>query len=73
VRGSIAANHGHVAVITGAQIADGGAVTLDIQGTATHTHSVRLAAAQIQAIGTRQRVGVTSTTDSAHNHVVTFN
>ena len=40
VNGVIAANHGHIAVIMGAQITAGSAVSLDIRGTATHTHTV---------------------------------
>src|SRR5262245_55907224 len=40
VTGAISANHGHSAVITGAQISGGGGFTLDITGTATHTHTV---------------------------------
>src|SRR5688572_15014273 len=38
--GSISANHGHEAVITSAQLTAGNAVTLDIRGTADHSHTV---------------------------------
>ena len=41
VTGVIAANHNHSnAVITGAQITAGVAITLNIQGTAAHPHTV---------------------------------
>ena len=71
--GTISTNHGHVATITGAQLTAAQGVTLDIRGTATHTHSVVLTASQIQAAAAKQQVSVTSSTDSGHNHTVTFN
>ncbi len=71
--GVISNNHGHVAVITGAELTAGGAVVLDIQGTATHTHSVSLSAAQIGQIAANQQVAVQSSTNSGHSHTVTFN
>ena len=73
VTGTVSANHGHVATVTGAQITAANAVLLNIQGTATHAHSVSLTADQVRAIGARTQVSVTSTTDSGHNHTVTFN
>ena len=42
-------------------------------GNATHPHTVTLTAPQVQQIGARQQVAVTSTTDSGHDHAVTFN
>jgi hypothetical protein len=71
--GSVSNNHGHVAVITGARLTEGGALSLDIRGTATHTHTVELTAADMTAIAGNQRVAKDSTTDSAHSHTVTFN
>jgi outer membrane biosynthesis protein TonB len=71
--GTISANHGHRAVITGAQLTAGNAVNLDIQGTAAHPHSVQLSASEVQAIADNQRVSKASSTDSGHNHTVTFN
>ncbi len=71
--GVISANHGHVAIITGAQLTAGGAVNLDIQGTATHTHTVSLSAADIMAIAANQQVSRESTNNSGHSHTVTFN
>ena len=73
VNGDVSANHGHVATITGAQITAAGALSLNIMGNATHPHTVSLSASQVQQIGERQRVMVTSTTDGSHDHTVTFN
>lgn len=74
VSGTVSANHGHVATVTGVQITAGAAIAnLDIMGTATHTHTVSLTATQVQQIGSRQRVAVDSTTDAGHQHTVTFN
>ena len=73
VTGDVSANHGHVATVTGAQITSAGALSLNIMGQATHPHTVSLSASQVQTIGARQRVSVTSTTDDAHSHTVTFN
>jgi hypothetical protein len=71
--GVISANHGHVATVTAAQITAAGAVSLDIHGTADHTHTVELTAAEVQQIGVGTRVAKTSTTNSSHEHTVTFN
>jgi hypothetical protein len=72
VNGSVSANHGHVAVITGAQITTGGALTLDIRGTATHTHTLSISQADLTSLRNRQTVTSNSTTDSGHSHTVTF-
>lgn len=73
VTGSVSANHGHEAVISGAQITSGGALSLDIRGTATHPHTVQVSSAQLQTIGARQQVAIASSTDNNHSHTVTFN
>jgi hypothetical protein len=73
VSGSVSANHGHVATITSAQITAAGALSLDIRGTADHTHTVTLTADEVRQIGAAQRVAKTSTTDGGHSHTVTFN
>jgi len=72
VNGVIAANHGHIAVITGAQITAGNTVSLDIRGTATHTHTVAVSQSDLSTLKNRQAVTMTSTTDSSHSHTVTF-
>jgi len=82
--GAIAANHGHVATVTGAQLLANGAVTLDIRGTADHDQAVQLSADQVRQIAAGTRVTQTSTQSAAtpdgyggstpgHTHSVTFN
>jgi hypothetical protein len=73
VNGAISANHGHVATVTSAQITGANAVSLNIQGTATHNHVVSLTADQIRMIAGRTQVAVQSTNDDGHQHMVTFN
>lgn len=73
ITGSVSANHGHSAVITGAQLSAGNVVTLDIRGTATHPHTVELTVGEVQQIAARQRVVKESSTDDGHRHTVTFN
>jgi hypothetical protein len=73
VSGSVSANHGHIATVTAAQITAAGVANLDIMGNATHPHMVSLSASQVQQVGNRQQVVVTSTTDAGHQHTVTFN
>ena len=73
VSGSVSANHGHAASITGTQITARGAVMLNIQGGATHPHTVELSADEVTRIGARQQVSKQSTTDDGHSHLVTFN
>ncbi len=72
INGAISANHGHVATVTGAQIAADVAVTLNIQGTASHNHTVALSAADLTSLMNRQPVSITSSTDVGHQHTVTF-
>ena len=72
IQGSITGNHGHVATITSAQITAANAVSLDIQGTATHPHTVDLAQADLRSLQSRQAVTKQSSTNSSHQHTVTF-
>lgn len=71
--GTIASNHGHSAVVTAAKITAGAAYSLDIQGSASHPHTVELTVADLTAIAANQRVSKESSTDSSHSHTVTFN
>jgi hypothetical protein len=71
--GQVAANHGHAAVITAAQLAAGGALQLNIAGEAGHPHIVDLPAQAVQEIRDGRKVEKESTTTDAHVHVVTFN
>jgi hypothetical protein len=71
--GQISGNHGHSAAITGAQLTAGGALRLDIMGTATHTHTVDLTAGEVTAIAGGTKTSKESSTDTGHSHTVTFN
>src|SRR5512144_2956671 len=71
--GVISSNHGHSAVITGAQLTAAGAIKLDITGQATHSHSVDLTAAEVMAIAGGTKTSKESSTDASHSHTVTFN
>ena len=71
--GQISSNHGHSAVITGAQLTAANALLLNIKGSSDHPHTVQLSAADISAIAGNQRVSRLSSTDSGHDHTVTFN
>ena len=72
ISGTISANHGHAATVTGAQITTGAAASLNIQGAATHPHTVTLSASDLTNLKNRQAVTVSSTTDNGHSHTVTF-
>jgi hypothetical protein len=76
--GSVSDNHGHVATIPSADLNAGNALTVDIRGTADHSHFVDLTADEVVQIRGDQRVTATSTTDAsamfgAHSHTVTWN
>lgn len=65
--------HGHDgAVITAAELQDGGMLTLTLTGSG-HTHSVELSAAQVTAIADGDPVVVASSSDGGHAHTVSFN
>lgn len=74
VNGSVSANHAqpHVALITAAQITSGNALSLNIQGMATHPHTVELAAADLVSLRNRTAVSKESTNNNNHTHMVTF-
>jgi len=71
--GTISSNHGHSAIITGAQLTAGGNLSLPIQGSASHPHMVELTGADLTAIAANTRVSKESSTDNSHSHTVTFN
>jgi len=72
INGSISDNHGHTAVVTAAQITAANAVTLNIQGMATHNHTVALSQADLQTLSNRQPVSRDSSNDVGHLHTVRF-
>ena len=69
----IGSNHGHAGTITAAQLTAGGVLSLNIQGTASHPHTVDLTAADISSVAASQRVSKESSSDDGHSHSVTFN
>ncbi|HET7294829.1 MAG TPA: hypothetical protein VFM88_20570 [Vicinamibacteria bacterium] len=75
--GVIAQNHGHEALITSAQLQAGAALSLQIQGSAGHLHSVELSADDVARIRAGGRVETTSTEGvglfGPHDHRVIFN
>jgi len=71
--GAISANHGHTAVITSAQLASPTSITLDIQGSASHSHSVSLSQTEVGQIANGARVSKVSSNAQGHSHTVTFN
>lgn len=73
VTGTVSANHGHVASISGAQMTAGGALNLDIRGQADHPHMVQLTADEMTRIAARTQVTKSSSSDNGHSHSVTFN
>jgi len=76
--GSVSANHGHVAIVTGVQLTAGSGVVLNIRGQADHPHTVELSAPEVIQVRDGQRVSKPSSTDPSptegtHQHTVTFN
>lgn len=70
---SISNNHGHIATISAAMITAANSVTLNIQGNATHNHTIALSATEVAQAAAKQKVAKDSSTDNGHNHTVTFN
>ncbi len=73
--GTVDDNHAapHRAIIKKAQLDAGGGITLDIQGSASHSHTVALTAVQIGDIKAGTAVAVQSSTTNSHSHLVHFN
>jgi hypothetical protein len=71
--GTISANHGHVAMVTGAELVAGNAVQIDIRGEADHNHQVTLAVEAVRSIQAGRPVVTDSTSAAGHLHTVTFN
>ena len=70
----IGSNHGHALTVPKADVAAGVEKTYDIQGTATHPHSVTLTAANFADLLQDKQVIVTSTTNGTtpHSHTITL-
>ena len=70
--GVIANNHGHAAVITSAQLTAGNGLLLNLQGTASHNHTLELSAADVVQVRDGRTVA-RECTGTSHTHLVTFN
>jgi hypothetical protein len=68
---TIAANHGHVMMVTKAEVMAAADKTYDIMGTAAHTHSVTVTAANFGTLAGNHAINVTSTVGGGHTHDVT--
>ncbi len=68
---TIASNHGHVLTVTKDEVAAAVDKTYDIMGTATHTHSVTVTAANFTKLTNNQSINLTSTNGAGHTHNVT--
>lgn len=71
VGGTISANHGHELTVPLADVTTGTDQTYDIMGTSTHSHSITVTSAQFAMLAAGMDVVVTSTSGSAHTHMVT--
>lgn len=67
---TIGANHGHVMMVTMADITAAADKTYNIMGTATHNHTVMLTAAQFGMLAANQAIMTTSSTDAGHSHPI---
>ena len=74
INGVVAANHTqpHIAIVTGAQITTGNAIVINIQGMATHNHTLSITAQDLTNLKNKIAVTETSSADVGHNHAVTF-
>lgn len=67
----ISANHGHVLVVSKADVLGRAEKTYDIRGTAAHTHSVTISAAQFQELELNMTAATAVTTVvDAHTHTI---
>ena len=66
-------NHGHVANLSQAQADAGAALTMDIMGTANHSHTIALTAQDVADIKANRKVVKTASAEIGHYHTVTFN
>jgi len=69
---NISANHGHAVDVPGSDVAAGAQVVYDIQGTASHTHDLTVAAADFTTLQGGGPVTITSSLSNGHTHAVTI-
>ena len=65
---TIYTNHGHVLVVTTADVTAGRQIRYDIQGTSDHPHTVVLTAAHFQQLAQNQAIMTVSSFDADHSH-----
>ena len=68
---TIGANHGHVLMVSKADVAAGATRTYDIQGSANHAHSVTVTPAMFTMLQGNTAITTVSSTDSNHSHPIT--
>jgi hypothetical protein len=66
----VEANHGHVMMVSMADVTAGAAKTYNIMGTATHDHTVMITAAQFAQLASGGTLTLTSS-NTIHTHTVT--
>lgn len=69
---TIAANHGHVLTIATADLNSAVDMVYNIQGAATHNHTVTLTVAQLRELKAGTNVTVITSTTEAHEHSVSI-
>lgn len=69
---TIAGNHGHVLTVPQADVDAGTPRDYDIRGSAGHTHTVSLSAADFTLLQTSGSVIVMSSAGGGHDHMVTI-
>lgn len=67
---AIAANHGHVLVVSKQDVAAGADKSYDIRGTADHTHTVALSEEHFHDLAENHAIMTTSSTELSHSHGV---
>ena len=65
---TIAANHGHVLVVSKEDVAAGTAKTYNIRGTSSHPHTVVITREHFAQLVAEQAIMTVSSTDSGHSH-----
>lgn len=71
---AIGSNHGHVMMVSAADVSAGANKTYDITGSATHSHSVTVTAANFASLQSNPggSVMVESTSGGGHTHSITI-
>lgn len=68
----IASNHGHSLTVPKADVMAGAAMTYNIQGTATHPHTVTISTGAFAMLAANQTAMTVSSTDAGHSHSITI-